>query len=125
MGCASRAMVCVRDQILVASIGQDGQVQFWNPVTGAKHKTLRAHDHWISNLAFSADASTMATAAHDQKSAVEIKLWNVAGEKEINRFKTEGTSFGLALSANGKVLAAADREAPGAILLWYTGVSSR
>jgi WD40 repeat protein len=119
MGMERRALVSVPGHIIVASVvAGDGEIQFWNGTTGEKQRRIRAHEFWISDLTFSADGSTLATAAWDRQSTVEFKIWDLASKKEKAFVRAEGDSYILAVSGNGKVLAAGDRGEAGTVRLW-------
>jgi WD40 repeat protein len=118
MGMQRRALVSVAGRTIVASVVDDGEIQFWNVTTGERQRRIRAHEFWISDLAFSADGSTLATAAWDRRTTVEFKIWDLGNKKEKARFRAGGNSYILVLSGNGKVLAAGDREEEGSVRLW-------
>jgi WD40 repeat protein len=119
MGMERRALVSVAGRTIVASVVDDGEIQFWNVTTGERQRRIRAHEFWISDLAFSADGSSFATAACDRRTTVEFKIWDLGTKKEKARFRAEGNSYILALSGNGKVLAAGDRVEAGTVRLWH------
>jgi WD40 repeat protein len=119
MGMETRALASVAGRTIVASVVDDGEIQFWNVTTGERQRRIRAHEFWISDLAFSADGSSFATAAWDRRTTVEFKIWDLGTKKEKARFRAEGDSYILALSGNGKVLAAGHRAETGTVRLWH------
>jgi WD40 repeat protein len=81
---------------------------------------LPAHADIIYALTFSPDGQVLATAGYDRL----IKLWDVAGGKELRTLKDHSdTVYGLAFSPDGKLLAsgAADR----AVKVWDASTGGR
>jgi WD40 repeat protein len=73
------------------------------------------HDGFVAALAFSPDANTLATASGDKF----VRLWEVAGGKELRRFTGhKGSVLAVAVSRDGKNLATGS--ADNSVRLWNT-----
>lgn len=86
------------------------EIHLWDVPSGQKIATLRGHTEGISSLVFSADGKTLASASagewdiDTQRLLGEIKLWDVAGAKELGTIPVAASN--LAFCASGKTLAA-------------------
>lgn len=91
------------DQILIAATGRGGALRLADPATGKTLRILRGHRAMILPL-FSADSQRLAT--HDRSDS--IKVWAASTGAEIATFKIGDKTFvnHVAMSADGKVLAA-------------------
>ncbi len=64
--------------------------------------TLKGHGEYVWQVAWSPDGKTLATLSSARG---EVRLWDVAGRKEIRTLKTDlGDSYGLAFTPDGKTL---------------------
>ena len=81
----------------------------WN-LQGKEIATLK-HDELVTNVAFSPDGKTIATASFDKTA----KLWNLQG-KEIATLKHNGSVINVAFSPDGKTIATASYD--GTLRLW-------
>ena len=101
----------------VASVCHDGSLRLWDPVKGTLIREIKAHTTAnltaVYSLAWSHDGKQIATSGLDRTA----KLWDAATGKIVREFKgfapkdfekghREGV-FGIALSADGKLLASA------------------
>jgi WD40 repeat protein len=75
---------------------------------------LDAHTEDVRALAFSPDATRLATSGQDRL----IKLWHVSTAQELLTIKwQQGTITGLAFSPDGQTLASASHD--GSVRLWF------
>ena len=84
----------------VASSGADGKIRIWDD-KGAEQAVLEGHKDWVGAVAWSKE-NVIASASHDKT----IRLWNPADKKELHSFPAKSTCWGVAFSADGKLLAA-------------------
>ena len=85
-----------KDNVL-ATCSADRKIKLWN-AEGKEQATLEGHKDWVSDVAFSADGQTLASASHDRTA----RLWDVANRKEIVSFGPHGsTCWSVALSPEG------------------------
>jgi len=114
---------------MLATGGEDELVRLWDVVSAKEVAVLEGHQVAIRSLAFSPDGKTLASGAG--KSLVgpqgELRLWDVAGRKEIRRFQpTEGDLYDVycvAFSSGGRTLASASapdnpKSKPSKVRLW-------
>jgi WD40 repeat protein len=99
-------------QLLANSKGK--QVQIWSLPAGRLTHTLTGHTDWITDLAFSADKTLLASSSLDQT----IKLWNVASGTLIASLPS-GRATSLAFSPDRTLLASASR-----LSQWADGATS-
>jgi WD40 repeat protein/serine/threonine protein kinase len=68
---------------LIASVGTDLFVHFWNPENGQLIVKWKAHEKEINRLCFSADGKYLATAGGDK----EVLVWSVKTRTLFKRFR--------------------------------------
>lgn len=110
------------DGTILASSSQGSTIRLWNPETG-KHlrslaqfgltdtnqqfPTLTRQTSWIEALAFSPDASTLASGDHEGT----VQLWNVDNGRLLSTLKEHTEPIrALAFSRNGAILMSVDWE---------------
>lgn len=105
----------------LASGGEDSEVVLWDAATGQERHRLTGHTGQafgnIGSLLFTPDSKHLVSSGSDRT----IRLWDVATGKEARRFQGHaGTVGSLALSPDGRTLAAAAGESgkPGEIVQW-------
>ncbi len=98
---STRVIFSPDGKTLVSADGE-GWVNFWNPATGQKTRTVRGHVNGVAALAFTPDGQILA--ARDDPGGDGVRLWDVASGKELKILKTTGDG-GLAISHDGKFLA--------------------
>jgi WD40 repeat protein len=90
----------------VVSAGRDNAVRVWDRTTGRELHRFGSDSEGISFVAFSRDATLMASARHDDET---IQLWDVTAAKGVRELVcSESGIYGLAFSADSKRLAAID-----------------
>jgi WD40 repeat protein len=107
----------------LASGGADSTVKLWDLASGQCTATLEGHsaDVEIRSVAFSRDGKLLASAGGVYKNGPgmkgEIRVWEVAGGKEIRRFaQGTGMVWSVAFCPNGRLLASGSGD--GAVKLW-------
>ena len=70
---AIRSLAFSPDGKVVATAGDNGVVQLWNPATGASLARWRGHEDMIESLAFSPSGKLLATASEDTTAL----LWDI------------------------------------------------
>jgi RNA polymerase sigma factor (sigma-70 family) len=105
------------DGVTLATCGEDGTVRFWETASGKAVGELPKQERFVYTLAFAPDGKTLATSSfralnRDDKlgsgeRASVLKLWDVAGRKEIGRLEghTKGHVWSMAFTLDGKMLA--------------------
>jgi WD40 repeat protein len=77
--------------------------------------TLEGHRGWVEHVAFSADGKILASGCREGS----IRVWDVTKPEAKTSFQwPTGTLCGVALSPDGKLLAAAGGYNGGAVRLW-------
>ena len=100
----------------LASTGWDGNTFVWDLTNGDEITSFRGSTYpaTITNIAFSPDGRTVFTGVAEDKF---IYQWDAASGQERMAFSGEGKEiYGIALSADGELLAAGDQD--GRISLW-------
>jgi WD40 repeat protein len=89
-----------------ASGVNDKIVSLWDLSTYKLHAKLKGHTSSVSSVVFSPDGKVLASSGYR-----EIKLWNVATNKELDTFRPGDVVKSLSFSADGKSLAGAEGSA--------------
>jgi WD40 repeat protein len=79
-----------------------GVVKVWDAQTGKELFTLRGHTRPVTSVSFSADGKRLASAAR----GAEVKVWDAEMGKELTTIQGWMTGGSVALSLDGKRLAA-------------------
>src|SRR5262249_18329042 len=92
----------------------NGGVRLFDPVRGEVVRSVRGHKHMAISLAFSPDGKLLATGGsqHDD----DVRLWDLAGGKEVRVIKTGAIVPAVAFAPDGKVLASGQGD--GRVVLW-------
>jgi RNA polymerase sigma factor (sigma-70 family) len=86
----------------LASSGTEKAIRLWDVATGKEVVPFEGHQHEITHVALTPDGKTAVTAGKDGR----ICLWDRSTGRIARRWTQEGEVTGLALSADGKRLAA-------------------
>ena len=110
---AIRSIAVSLDGGLLASAGEDGNVQLWNPNTETLLNVLRGHTDKVLDVAFSPDGTLLASASEDNT----IRLWdpNLATLQATLKDHTDNV-LSLAFSPDGTLLVSAS--ADGTVRVW-------
>lgn len=108
------------DGATVASTGT-GEIHIWDLATGKLKKKIVGHAPFlIRGLTFLADGKSVATGGDDKI----VRIWNIESGKETVAFPPQANRVeGIALSPNGKLLAATD--ANGLLAVYKTDGSDK
>jgi WD40 repeat protein/uncharacterized caspase-like protein len=66
----------------LVTVNYDGSVVFWDPATGAKIKTFKKGDPFLTDAVFSGDGATMLTCGKGN----EVTMWDVASGNPLRTF---------------------------------------
>jgi RNA polymerase sigma factor (sigma-70 family) len=111
LGCGARAVAYSTEGRVVAVAGDDRTVRLCDAGTGQELRRLRGHAESVTGLAFTPDRKSVISSSLDGT----VRLWDRDTGAESRRFTTPGCAFHcLALSRDGKLLAAGAEELPGA-----------
>jgi hypothetical protein len=110
-----QAVGFAKDGKTLATAGWDKTVKLWNTASGEQIAVLKGHTLSILDLMFSPDGGTLASASGvwgggeiGKIAAGEVILWDIAARKEFARLGGHADRvFGVAFSADGKLLATA------------------
>ena len=112
--------------ILASVDGLNDVILLWDLATGQRLATLDGHIHWIFELAFSSDGTTLASGGGDSA----VLLWDVESGQHLatlgKQDRTQGRRddvYALAFSPDGRTLARGG--ADGLIQLWDTDTTQR
>ncbi|MFV2173585.1 WD40 repeat domain-containing serine/threonine protein kinase [Actinomadura sp. LOL_016] len=104
------------DGTTLASGGADGPILLWDVVTGRRIRDLRGHAYPLVAMVYSADGTTMTTAAEG------VQVWDVAAGRSTGSIDTRGRSehptplFAMDISPDGRYMATDGPD--GAPILW-------
>jgi hypothetical protein len=89
----------------------DTTVRLWDVATGLPTRTLVGHESGLTDVAFSADSTRLASASHDKT----VRLWDLGTGRLVSRFDAEFWLHTLAFSraSTRLAIAAPDDRAPG------------
>jgi RNA polymerase sigma factor (sigma-70 family) len=80
-------------------------IRVWDVASGKELQQLNGQ-HWARSLAFSPDGATLVAASEEANSDLTVRMWNLAGGKEIWKKVTRPwTAFDLTFSPDGRTLA--------------------
>jgi WD40 repeat protein len=96
-----RSLEFSRDGRRLISVGYDGQVMLWDPVTTRLRQTFSTNSRWLESITLSPDGEVVATSSND----LGVVVWNLrTGEKLVS---LPGNSFSrsrLAFLSSGRIL---------------------
>lgn len=86
------------------SCGYDGTISIWDTTAGEQLAHWNAHDgQSVNTLSLSADGTRLLSCSYDKY----LRIWDTATQKQVTALKNESGIYHAALSANGKIAAAA------------------
>lgn len=112
-------MALAREQLVSGSY--DGQLIWWNTATRESVRTIKGHDKWIRDVQASPDGKLIASVGDD----MVCRLWDaesaklkheLRGHEPLTPTNFSSMLYTCAFSADGKLLATADRV--GHIVVW-------
>jgi WD40 repeat protein len=96
----------------IASAGAfDHTVKLWSLATGRELGAIKDHQGSVRAVTFSSDGRTLVSGSLDNT----VRLWDVATRKQVGRFDHTASVDDLALSSDGKTLAAIGNDT---VLVW-------
>jgi Caspase domain/WD domain, G-beta repeat len=110
-----QAMVFDQSGSLLASSGEDANIQIWDVGTKTLLRTLEGHRNRIGSLAASPDGTTLASGSRDKT----IKIWQFSTGKLLHTLQGhQGTVRSVSFVPQGHLLASGSED--GTIRLWNT-----
>lgn len=108
------------DGRMLATAGWDKQVKIWNTATGHLKKKLSTHDKIVNIVAFHPDRKYVLTGGDEGA----VRIWDLNQGKLVRKFSGMGVIEKLVLAANGKRVAASDKNS---VKIWdyLTGAELR
>jgi WD40 repeat protein len=96
--------------VAVGDVGDAGVIEVLDAGSGRERLSLAGHRYMIWGLAFSPDGTRLASLASFPMQVAEVKLWDLAGGREMLTLSTKGIDLvgsnslrnsGFAFSADG------------------------
>jgi WD40 repeat protein len=111
-----RTLAFTPDSTRIVCGGEDHAVRVWDVAGSADQDTLKGHERWVMQVAFSATGKTLASVDFDQ---ALTKLWDVHTRRFITNIPCGARAGGgAAFSPDGTVLATSSFLGP--VMLWDT-----
>ena len=79
--------------VAVGDVGDAGVIEVLDAETGRERLSLAGHRHMIWKLAFSPDGRRLASLASFPMQVAEVKLWDLAGGREMLTLQTTGVDL--------------------------------
>jgi WD40 repeat protein len=103
------------DSFLLATAGDDGLIQFWNPETGKNLQTIKTQASTVKCLSFSHDGQFLASGGGD----LRIQIWEVKSGNPVRTLEAHSSDVNsLAYSPQGNILVSASEDTT--IKFWET-----
>jgi RNA polymerase sigma factor (sigma-70 family) len=103
-------------RVLAVATGPDYAIYLWEVAGGKDLRQLRGHQDQIRAVAFTADGRTLVSGGHDKT----VRVWDTATGKEVRRIQEGSMVLAVAVSPDGKTLAAASGETSSTVRLRET-----
>jgi WD40 repeat protein len=87
----------------MVSGSNDTTLRLWD-LASRTSRSLEGHTHWVSAVAFALDGRSVVSVSQDGT----CRLWDVASAREVARFEGDGPLGRLAVTSDGRMLAAGD-----------------
>jgi len=92
------------DGARIVSGSADETVKLWDAHSGAELATLEGHRSAVQACSFSPDGARIVSASYDHT----VKVWDAESGEEVGTFYAGGRAYALAVSGEGRRLAAGD-----------------
>ena len=110
-GARLQAIAARADGVFVAMVsgshGKPAMLELWNMTTGQREWTQDASEDFAGSVLFSPDGREIITAGGIIGKKGEIKTWNALSGMLLDSWTTDFTCYGLAINADGTLLASA------------------